>query len=115
MSPEWTNYTVRLTDAQVDEVRALLPAGVLRRRRRSYRENVDYAATCVRMLRSMARRAAGDPDLLPALREISELVDELMGEAVAGCRREGYSWAEVAQRLGVTRQAAFKRYRQVDD
>lgn len=73
-------------------------------------ENSDYGRFAVRVIRGMARRAAGDPELLPALRDIAELVDGQMRVAVAQCRREGYSWAEIAERLGTSRQAAQQRY-----
>jgi hypothetical protein len=58
----------------------------------------------------MSVRAAGDPDLLPALQSIQSLVDELMVTAVASLRREGYSWADIGDRLGTSRQGAQKRY-----
>ncbi len=36
---------------------------------------------------------------------------ELISRAVAGLRAPGYSWAEIAARLGVTRRAAQQRWR----
>jgi hypothetical protein len=73
-------------------------------------ENAEYQKMVARMVKAMARRAGGDIDALPALQELSGLVDDLMVEAVAQCRSEGYSWAEVGKRLGTTRQAAQQRY-----
>lgn len=61
----------------------------------------------------MAKRAGGDVDLLPELRVLQRSIDDLMSEAVAQCRAEGYSWSEIAQRLGTTRQAAQQRYGRV--
>lgn len=73
-------------------------------------ENPDYGRFAVRVIRGMARRAGGDPELLPALRAIADLVDVQMRDAVAQCRAEGYSWSDIASRLGTTRQAAQQRY-----
>jgi Holliday junction resolvase-like predicted endonuclease len=86
--------------------RALTP-----RRRRQVTENDEYAAFARRVLRAWARRvAAGDID---AITDIAAAAGELEGalrQAVAGLRRKGYSWAEIAARLGVTRQAAQQRW-----
>jgi hypothetical protein len=55
-------------------------------------ENDDYGAFARRIVAAHGRRiAAGDV-------------------AVAGLRRVGYSWAEIASRLGITRQAAQQRW-----
>ena len=39
-------------------------------------------------------------------------LDEAISQAVAGLRETGYSWTEIAARLGVTRQAAQQRWGQ---
>jgi len=86
--------------------RALTP-----RRRGRVTENDEYAAFARRVLRAWARRvAAGDID---AITDMAAAVGELEGamrQAVTGLRRKGYSWAEIAARLGVTRQAAQQRW-----
>lgn len=74
-------------------------------------ENADYAKFMARILRAMARRAATDIDALPMLAGAAEEVETLMAEAVARCRAEGYSWADIGARLGITRQAAQQRFR----
>lgn len=73
-------------------------------------ENGEFAAFTRRVLRAMARRAGGDVELLPELQRMRNTIDEAMTAAVAACRAEGYSWGEIAQRLGTTRQAAQQRY-----
>lgn len=104
-------YLLTIDDSELEELRTLIGPGRLRRRRpRIFRENADYGASVLRMIRAMARRAAGDPDLLPALLSIQELVESSMVAAVDSLRREGYSWAEIGSRLGTTRQAAQMRY-----
>ena len=73
-------------------------------------ENADYAQFLARILRAMARRAATDIDALPMLAGAADEVDALLVEAVARCRADGYSWAEIGKRLGVTRQTAHERF-----
>jgi DNA-directed RNA polymerase specialized sigma24 family protein len=73
-------------------------------------ENADYARFLGRILRAMARRASSDIDALPMLLAAVEEVDELMAEAVARCRAEGYSWTDIGARLGISRQAAQQRF-----
>jgi DNA-directed RNA polymerase specialized sigma24 family protein len=73
-------------------------------------ENAEFAQFAARIMRAMARRAGADVDLLPVLRDVQREIDALMRQSVAACRAEGYSWAEIAARLGTTRQAAQQRY-----
>ena len=42
--------------------------------------------------------------------ELATELDEAITQAVTGLRNAGYSWAEIAVRLGVTRQAAQQRW-----
>jgi hypothetical protein len=37
-------------------------------------------------------------------------LDEAIGQAVKGLHGQGYSWTEIADRLGITRQAARQRW-----
>src|SRR5262245_34137829 len=78
---------------------------------RRVKDNSEYAAFALRILRGYTRRvAAGDIDALaPMVAFVSE-VDTAVRDAVAGLRSWGYSWDELAQRLGVTRQAVQMRY-----
>jgi DNA-directed RNA polymerase specialized sigma24 family protein len=52
----------------------------------------------------------------PVLRAVAVALDERAAaeqrlvDAIAAARLAGHSWAEIAQRLGVTRQAAHERY-----
>jgi hypothetical protein len=73
-------------------------------------ENVDYSQFLRRILRAMARRAAADIEALPMLAGAADEVEILLTEAVGRCRAEGYSWAAVGARLGITRQAAQQRF-----
>ncbi len=74
-------------------------------------ENDAYAGFARRVVRAYSRRiATGDVDGLADLVDLSCQVDTAIHQAVHGLREFGYSWAEIACRLGVTRQAAFKRW-----
>lgn len=57
--------------------------------------------------------AAGDRDPrtgLHAVAALRKLVDQLERAQVRSARADGWSWAEIARELGVTRQAAFKKH-----
>lgn len=74
-------------------------------------ENEEFTAFGRRIIRAAGRRiAAGDVEALPALAALSADLDAAIGDAVLGLRAAGYSWAEIASRLGVTRQAAHQRW-----
>jgi hypothetical protein len=83
------------------------------RRKRAKRvvENADYASFARRILRAYARRVAdGDVEALRQLVLLPSDVDAITRTAVRGLREFGYSWTEIAGRLGVSRQAAQMRY-----
>jgi transposase-like protein len=74
-----------------------------------------------RAVESLARwyvvRGRADAEPLAALSEIGtvrRLLDEAELEAVRGARRAGRSWAEIATKLGVSRQSAWERWRDLD-
>lgn len=74
--------------------------------------------------RLSARLADRDPAALdadPALDTLSDvgalrrMLDEVELAAVRAARRGGRSWAEIAIRLGVSRQSAWERWKELDD
>lgn len=74
-------------------------------------ENDQYAAFARRIVRAYATRvAAGDVEALPGLLALSDEINAHVHEAVNGLRAFGYSWTEIANRLGITRQAAQQRW-----
>jgi hypothetical protein len=82
-----------------------------RPRRRDVVENDEYAAFTRRIIRAYARRvASGDVEALTDMVALSSLLDDAIGQAVTGLRNHGYSWADIAARLGITRQAAQQRW-----
>ena len=91
------------------------PALTLNPRKRAKREveNEQFDAFVRRILQAYARRvAAGDVEALRSLTLLSSEVDAVCRLAVAGLRQRpySYSWSEIADRLGTTRQAAQMRY-----
>jgi hypothetical protein len=76
------------------------------------RETSEISAMLSRMVRAYGRRLAdADPADLADAVELQRLLDRTVGEAVAHLRAtHGFSWAELAAELGVTRQAAQQRY-----
>jgi hypothetical protein len=74
-------------------------------------ENGAYTAFGARGIRAAGRRIAdGDVEALPDLARLADDLDQALSKAVAGLRSFGYSWAEIAARLGTTRQAAQQRW-----
>jgi hypothetical protein len=79
--------------------------------RRRVVENDDYAAFVRRVIRAYSRRvAAGDIDAITAMVATAREMDTAIGDAITGLRAIGYSWADIALRLGITRQAAQQRW-----
>ena len=74
-------------------------------------ENQDYAAFSRRVIRAAARRvAAGDVEELTHLLSLERELQSAIQTAVNGLRAQGYSWADIALRIGITRQAAHQRW-----
>jgi hypothetical protein len=93
--------------ARINGVKPALPA----RRHKRVVENDDFAAFVRRIIRAHSRRVAdGDIEALRAFRELVSEVDTATVEAINGLRSFGYSWADIANRLGVSRQAAQMRW-----
>jgi hypothetical protein len=72
-----------------------------------------------RQLRRWHERETADGDAaLDALSDVGalrRLLDQAELSAVRAARRRAKSWAEIATRLGVTRQSAWERWRDLDD
>jgi hypothetical protein len=91
--------------------RAVKPTLTSKRRNRPAVENLDYAAFSRRVIRAAARRiAAGDVDELTHLLSLERELQCAIQTAVNGLRAQGYSWADIALRIGITRQAAHQRW-----
>jgi hypothetical protein len=77
------------------------------------RETTEYAAFARRVVTAFADRVGdGDLDALPELLALRDQLDRDIATAVASLRAEPhlYSWRNIAEAIGVTRQAAMKRW-----
>jgi hypothetical protein len=78
------------------------------KRRRWTVENDEYGEF---ILRAYSRRVAdGDIDALSVMTRLADELDDAIAQAVKGLRAQGYSWTEIGDRLGITRQAARQRW-----
>src|SRR3989440_12739170 len=87
--------------------------GLPRKRAKRVRENSEYLGFVRRVLTAYGRRvAAGDVEALRSLARVTAEVAAIARLAVVGLRNKpySYSWSEIADRLGITRQAAQMRY-----
>jgi DNA-binding Lrp family transcriptional regulator len=76
-------------------------------------ENSEFDAFARRILRAYGRRvAAGDVEALRSLSQLAAELDAVTRIAVTGLHSGvyRYSWQEIADRLGVSRQAVQMRY-----
>jgi hypothetical protein len=74
-------------------------------------ENHAYGAFARRVIRAQGRRiASGDIDELGQLLALEREVHHAIRSAIEGLRAQGYSWADIALRLRITRQAAHQRW-----
>jgi hypothetical protein len=81
------------------------------KRRSRLVENDEYAAFVRRVLRGYSRRVAdGDIEAITAMVATANHLDTAIRDAITGLRAIGYSWADIAMRLGVTRQAVQQRW-----
>jgi hypothetical protein len=86
-------------------------SGLSAKSRRRFVETDEYCAFIRRAIRAYGRRVAdGDVEALPGLLNLSAELDQAIDCAVTGLRGCGYSWTEIANRIGVTRQAARQRW-----
>jgi uncharacterized MAPEG superfamily protein len=86
-------------------------SGRTTRASRNVVENDDYAAFTQRVIAAHGRRIArGDIEGLATLAGLADDIDTALREAITGLRAAGFSWADIATRLGVTRQAAQQRW-----
>ncbi len=108
MAPLMADHTV---GAGEPDKRCSVKAGLTPNRRRRRVENDEYTSFIRRVIRAHAKRvAAGDIDALADMTGLANELDEAIAQAVIGLRKTGYSWADIAARLGVTRQAAQQRW-----
>lgn len=89
------------------------PVGTVAKRARRERSSGDMLGMVRRTARAMVRRAeAGDLEALEALRSMGELVRAAELDAGRALNANGVTHADIASFLGISKQAAAKRYGQ---
>ena len=81
--------------------------------KRPYRvvENDEYAAFLRRVIRAYSRRVGcGDIEAITEMVRLADDLEDATCQAITGLRGLGYSWADIALRLGITRQGAQQRW-----
>ena len=81
--------------------------------KRRYRvvENDEYAAFLRRVIRAYSRRVGcGDIEAITEMVRLADDLEDATRQAIATLRQFGYSWADIALRLGITRQGAQQRW-----
>lgn len=80
-------------------------------RRKIERENDEFAGMLIRLLKAYGKRVgeADEVDLRDMV-EVGKVFDEQLQAAVDRQRERGYSWAQIAEGLGVKRQTAWERF-----
>ncbi len=91
--------------------RSNVKASLTPKRRARVVEKDQYAAFIRRVIAAYSRRiAAGDIDTISDMTSIAAELDDAISQAVTGLRASGYPWADIAARLGMSRQAAQQRW-----
>jgi hypothetical protein len=78
----------------------------------------EQARQAWRRLAANSTRSSEDDDGLAPLSDIGvvrRILDQAEMAAVRAARLHGKSWAEIATHVGVTRQSAWERWRDLDD
>lgn len=75
------------------------------------------ARWCRHIAEESESRAESDAALeaLTDVGSVRRLLDRIEFETIRAARRQGKSWAEIAVRLGITRQSAWERWQDVDE
>ena len=81
------------------------------KRRTRVVENDEYAAFLRRVIRAYSRRvAAGDIEAITTMAALADHLEDATRQAINELNAVGYSWADIAMRLGITRQGAQQRW-----
>lgn len=88
----------------------------LTKKRRRPKDNGEFVSFVGRAIRACSRRVAeGDVDALGDMVKLRAQFDVAIDDAVAGLRRVGYTWDNIANQLGFTKQAAHQRWGRLGD
>jgi hypothetical protein len=82
-----------------------------RKRPRRVIENDEYALFLRRAIGAYSRRvAAGDVEAAAGMVMLADELEAATRQAIRGLHDFGYSWTEIAARLGTSRQGARQRW-----
>lgn len=73
-------------------------------------EDDSYADGVRRLVRAQGRRAGADLGMFALFAESVDYARARLAEAAAQLIAQGYSCGDIARELGITRQAAWKRF-----
>jgi hypothetical protein len=73
-------------------------------------EDDSYATGVRRLVRAQGRRAGADLGMFALFAESVDYARARLAEAAAQLIAQGYSYSDIAKELGITRQAAWKRF-----
>jgi len=81
------------------------------KRRSRIVENDEYAAFLRRVIAAYSRRVGeGDIEAIGSMVRLADELEDATRQAITSLRTYGYSWADIAMRLGITRQGAQQRW-----
>ena len=73
-------------------------------------EDDNYAGGVRRLVRAQGRRAGADLGMFGLFAESVDYARARLADAAAQLVAQGYSYGDIARELGITRQAAWKRF-----
>lgn len=75
-------------------------------------DNTDFFKMIERMLKAGSRRAGNaDEHDLAHFASLKNILEDQLRQSVWMQRNQGKSWADIGNALGITKQAAFKRFK----
>jgi hypothetical protein len=81
------------------------------RRRRRERDTAVKLRDLERQVLAYAENANGEADTLPAFARLHDVVEAALRRVARDANGDGYSWAQIGDELGMSRQAAWERFR----
>ncbi len=98
--------------ASVSATRFTVKKALTPKRPKRVVENDEYAAFLRRVIAAYSRRvAAGDIEAIADMADLADYLEQATRQAITGLRdNHGYIWADIAARLGITRQGAQQRW-----
>jgi hypothetical protein len=106
----------RNTAAHVLARRPLKSASPVRRSltrngsRKRARDTVTKLRDLERQIGSYAVNANGEADTLPSFEHLHEVIEDAVRVVVHRALQDGYTWRQIGEALGMTRQSAWERW-----